>query len=120
MVKVEELKNYHISKAYFKTKKKHSNRPNELSFINVDIEKNTKESVQGVEIILDKEHLGMVPYSTETHIFRDGNNFSIHFIIDKPENIDNIPFRYQMKLYPLFGTIYKIENGNSSNEVYKK
>ncbi len=104
-----EMTDFHISKAYFKTIQRHSNRPDELKFINAEV---TKIDTQGrMEVYLDKEFIGTVPCSNETKIIKDGNNFTIVVKIDKPILLDEIPFRYQMKMYDLFGKTYTINNG---------
>lgn len=110
------LQGYHIRKAYFVTKKRHINRPNELKFINAEV---TKESGDRVEVYLDSTFLGTVPYSKESKIIKDGDNFTIELYIDKPVNLDSNPFRYQMKMYHLFGNRFVINSGNKNHEVYK-
>lgn len=106
---MQEIKGYLIYKAYFKTIKKHTNRPNEIQLINVDIKKTDNTTVS---IVLDNEEIGIVPSSSNSRILRNNNKFNIYLTIDKPSNIDTVPFRYQMKLYQLFGKEFTIKGGD--------
>lgn len=112
---------YHIARAYFRTKKAHSNRPDEIDILNVDIEKDKGDFTDNlVKIFLDKDYLAIIPSSKDNGIYKEDNGgYTIQFQIDVPKNLEFIPFRYDMKVYPMFGRHFTISNGNRSNEKYK-
>ena len=118
---MKSIEGYHIATAYFKTKKHHTNRPDEINILNVDIKKNEGNYRDNVtEIFLDNTYLATIPISKESGIYKEDNNqYTIRFHIDKPENIGLVPFRYEMKLYPLFGRDFEISNGKTSNQRYR-
>ena len=112
------LNGYRISKAYFKTKKKHTNKPNDIELINASV---IKGSGGRTEIYLDSSLIGTVQYSNKSKIIKEEDSVSIELYIETPKNIELLkPFAHQMKLYPLFGKTFKIENGSANNKVYKK
>jgi len=119
---MKKMDGYHIEKAYFRTYKRHTNRPDEVNILNVDIKKNDGSYKDHItEIYLDKGYLAIIPISEQSGIFQDDTGeYTIQFHIDKPENLDTIPFRYEMKMYPMFGRHFEIVNGKKSNERYKK
>lgn len=107
------MSDFYITSADIKTVKRHSNRPNEYKLVNVSVSK--LEEAPRVEIIIDGNSIGSVPYSNRSSVtIIDSKKQHIDIVlgIDKPENIDNIPFKYEMKLYGLFGKEFKIDNGN--------
>lgn len=107
------MSDFYITSADIKTKKTHSNRPNEYKLVNVNVSK--LEEPPRVDINLDGQFIGSVPYSERSKveiIDKKKKHIDITLGIDKPENIDSVPFRYEMKLYEFFGKEFKIDNGN--------
>ena len=107
------MSDFYITSADIKTLKTHTNKPNEYKLINVSVSK--LEEPPRVDIILDGNLIGSVPYSSRSSVtIIDPKKKHVNIIlgIDKPENIDSVPFRYEMKLYEFFGKEFKIDNGN--------
>lgn len=107
------MSDFYITSADIKTKKNHSNRSNEYKLVNVSVSK--LEEPPRVDIILDGKFIGSVPYSERSKveiIDPKKKHIDITLGIDKPTNIDSIPFKYEMKLYDFFGKEFRIDNGN--------
>lgn len=107
------MSDFYITSAEIVTKKYHTNKPNEYKLVNVSVSK--LEEAPRVDIILDGDFLGSVPYSDRssvTIIDPKKKHIDITLGIDKPQNIDSVPFRYEMKMYGFFGKEFKIDNGN--------
>lgn len=109
------LSNIHISKIYIKTKRTHSNRPNELDLVNVDVKPNDPDDNTRISVVLDSEEIGSIPYSENNKVFKtDDGRYNVTINVIKPINLSNVPFRYEMKMYDLFGRTFEIEGGNKN------
>lgn len=107
------MSDFYITSADLVTRKSHSNKPNEYKLVNVSVSK--LEEPPRVNIILDGIFLGSVPYSdksTVAIIDPKKKHVDIVLHIDKPQNLDSLPFKYEMKLYEFFGKEFRIDNGN--------
>ena len=107
------MSDFYITSADLVTRKTHSNKPNEYKLVNVSVSK--LEEPPRVNIVLDGIFLGSVPYSdksTVAIIDPKKKHVDIVLYIDKPQNLDSLPFKYEMKLYEFFGKEFRIDNGN--------